>query len=101
MKENIMNGVSEDQAEDEIIQAKAYLSSLVTDTITKKGWTQQQTADFLGISQPRISEIVQARLDKISVDYLLVLLFKLGYKADISFTPHKRKKHIQIVLVAK
>jgi predicted XRE-type DNA-binding protein len=63
---------------------RAELMSSVADTIREKGWTQGQAAEFLGVGQPRISDVFQGRVDRFSVDMLMVWLQKLGKDVSVS-----------------
>lgn len=49
----------------------------VKEEILKKGWTQVQAAEKLGIKQPHVSEIFSLRIDKFSVEALIKLLYRL------------------------
>lgn len=46
--------------------------------IQKKNWTQQEAAQKLGVTQPRISEIYSLKIDKFTVELLVKFLFRLG-----------------------
>jgi predicted XRE-type DNA-binding protein len=42
------------------------------------GLTQSEAARVLGVSQPRVSDLMRARIDRFSVDMLIKLLGKAG-----------------------
>jgi predicted XRE-type DNA-binding protein len=46
--------------------------------IEREGLTQAQAAKRLNVVQPRISEIVRNKVDKLSIDYLVGLCAKAG-----------------------
>jgi predicted XRE-type DNA-binding protein len=50
----------------------------VAAVIRERGWTQTEAADFFGVGQPRISNLMQGKLDRFTVDLLMVWLQKLG-----------------------
>lgn len=100
-EKNIFHEFIEDAGLAEALHLKSYLAALVVELIAQKKWTQTEAAEILGVKQPRISEIKQAKLDKFSVDFLLLLLSKLDYKIEIDFTPKKLKKPIKVSLVRK
>jgi len=52
--------------------------------IRARGWSQKQAAEHLGVSQPRISDLVRGRIDLFSVDALLSLLWRAGVQIDVS-----------------
>lgn len=80
---------------------KSCLAALVVKIIADKGWTQPAAAAYLEVQQSRISDIKQAKLYKFSVDCLLEILIKLGYRLESEFTPQKLKKPLKISVVQK
>jgi predicted XRE-type DNA-binding protein len=66
------------------IVMRAELMSAITDLIRQNGWTQGQAAEVLGVGQPRISDVAQGRVDRFSVDMLIVWLQKLGKDVTVS-----------------
>lgn len=46
--------------------------------------TQRQAAQLLGVSQPRISDLVRGRIDRFSVDMLVKLLGKAGVEVRLT-----------------
>jgi predicted XRE-type DNA-binding protein len=51
--------------------------------IAREGLTQKEAARHLGVSQPRISEIVRNKVDKLSLDYLVGLCAKAGVSVTV------------------
>jgi tetratricopeptide (TPR) repeat protein len=59
----------------------------------KRGWTQKQAAEFLGVTQPRISDLARARAENFTIDLLVDWLGELGQSVSIeakqsSTSPH-------------
>lgn len=50
---------------------------------TSSGLTQAAAAEQLGITAPRLNEILRNRVEKVSVDYLLGLCAKLGLAVTV------------------
>jgi predicted XRE-type DNA-binding protein len=48
------------------------------------GATQAQAARLLGVSQPRVSDLVRGRIDRFSVDMLVKLLGKAGVEVRVT-----------------
>jgi len=46
--------------------------------IEERGLTQKHAAEVLGVSQPRISDLVRGRIDLFSIDTLVEMLTHLG-----------------------
>lgn len=64
---------------------KADLTILIRDIIEQQDWTQKEAAKRLGVSQPRISDVVNGKIDKFTLDMLFSMLDKLGFKAKFTF----------------
>ena len=52
--------------------------------ISEQGFTQTQAAHVLGITQPRVSNLVAGKLDKFSLPGMIRLAIKAGLKIEIS-----------------
>ena len=51
--------------------------------IQKQGWTQKEAAEFLGETQPRISNLMSGEISRFSVDKLINLLGKVGMDVKV------------------
>ena len=51
--------------------------------VDKSEATQAQAAKQLGISQPRLNDLLRGRIDKFSVDALIIMLAKVGKQVSI------------------
>ncbi len=51
----------------------------------ERGWTQKQAAEFLGVTQPRISDLARARVENFTIDLLVDWLGALGQQVSIEF----------------
>ena len=59
--------------------------------IRRSGWTQSQAARVMGVTQPRISNLVQGRIDRFSVDCLIGLLQRCGLQVQFGVRRSRRK----------
>ena len=57
--------------------------------LKERGLTQANAAKLLGISQPRVSDLVRGRVDLFSIDTLVDMLARLG----VSVTFRTRRSH--------
>ncbi len=48
------------------------------------GVTQAQAARMLGVSQPRVSDLMRGRIDRFSIDMLVKLLGKAGVEVRVT-----------------
>src|ERR1700761_1047959 len=67
--------------------AKTKLALYIRRTIKARKLTQAQAAKILGIDQPKVSLIVNGRLDGFSTDRLMRFLNDLGCDVQISVSP--------------
>ncbi|HEY9681587.1 MAG TPA: XRE family transcriptional regulator [Oculatellaceae cyanobacterium] len=58
--------------------ARGELLQAIQEAVRTRQWTQTETAEFLGVTQPRISHLMQGRVDQFTVDMLMLWLEKLG-----------------------
>jgi predicted XRE-type DNA-binding protein len=64
---------------------KADLTIMIRDIIEQQGWTQIEAAEKLGVTQPRISNLINGKIDKFTLDMLFSMLDQLGFKAEFTF----------------
>lgn len=61
-----------------ILQMRARLMSDLRDYIAEQDLTQTEAAERLGISQPRVSDLVRGKWDKFSLEMLITLEARAG-----------------------
>lgn len=67
-----------------VLLLRVHLVRAIKEELSQRGWSQQQAAQVLGVKQPRISEIMQLRIDQFSVEKLSKLLYRLGKTVRLS-----------------
>jgi len=67
-----------------LLQMRAELMARLRDTIAAHGWTQTEAASHLGVAQSRISDLVRGKWDKFSLDMLVMLTARAGYKVALA-----------------
>ena len=60
------------------MKLRASLIHEIRSKVTGAGWTQTETAQQLGITQPRVSDLLRGKLSKFSLDALVNMLARLG-----------------------
>ena len=58
----------------------------VSQIIEKRGLTQRAAAAALGVTQPRVSDLVRGRLELFSIDTLVGMLSRLGVSVTVKTT---------------
>jgi predicted XRE-type DNA-binding protein len=71
------------QCTDTSLSLRAILMERIRDYIADEGLTQAEAAERFGVAQPRISEIVQGRVELFSMDKLVNLLARVGQQVQI------------------
>lgn len=61
---------------------KMDLSIMLSRLIESKQWTQAQAAEQLGVKQSRISDLVNAKIEKFTIDALFDMLDKFGFQVN-------------------
>lgn len=64
---------------------RADITIMIRDIIQHQGWTQQQAANKLCISQLRTSDIMNGKIEKFTLDFLVTALDTLRFKARFYF----------------
>jgi len=62
---------------------KVDLSIKIAKLIKERGLTQADAAEMLAVHQSRISELVNAKIEKFTIDTMVGMLDKLGFQAQI------------------
>ncbi|KXV11759.1 XRE family transcriptional regulator [Caballeronia megalochromosomata] len=74
-------GFSEEEAT--LLKLRADLMASLREVIDAREWTQAQAAQSLGISQPRVSDLIRGKWDRFSLDMLLALAVRVGLHPHI------------------
>lgn len=63
---------------------KSYLMMQIESFIKKKGLTQDQASELMGVSRPRISDVMLGKIDKFTIDALVDLLTRAGFHIAVT-----------------
>ncbi|NJN00099.1 MAG: XRE family transcriptional regulator [Phormidesmis sp. RL_2_1] len=85
--ENIFEDLGFDLEEAMNLKVRADLMLDLRAYIQEQGWTQRETAEYLGETQPRISNLMSGEVSRFSVDKLINLLGKVGMEVKIEVVP--------------
>ena len=75
---NIFKDLGFDESESVEIKFKADLYVILKKTLAKQKLTGRQLEQIWDVSQPRVSEVITGKLDKVSIGRLLHFLSALG-----------------------
>ena len=81
-------GFSTEDAEN--LRIRSELMARLATLIEERGLTQADAAKVFGVTQPRVSDLVRGKIDRFSIDMLVVMLAKAGIR--VTFTTRTRKR---------
>jgi predicted XRE-type DNA-binding protein len=89
---NVFADIGLPEPEEEL--AKAQLAAHIEQAIAHRRLTQAKAAALMGIDQPKVSALINGRLENFSSERLMKLLTRLGQDVDIriSTKPHRRRQ---------
>jgi hypothetical protein len=73
-----------DNAKKQVIQLRVQLMNHVKKVVQEEGWTQAQAAEYLGVAQSRVSDLLNSKSDKFSLDMLISLASRVGCKIGLA-----------------
>ena len=82
-------GFSGDEAE--YLKLRAELMVNLQKVITARGLKQAEVAELLGVTQPRVSDVMRGRIDLFSIDTLIDMLARLGIRVKLDLRSRRRQ----------
>jgi len=92
--DNIFEAITEGKAEASELQTRSDLMIVLRDIITDNEWSQADAAQQMGLTQPRVSDLVNGRIEKFSIDKLMTCLYRVGYR----FKPAYQNKQLSMAV---
>ena len=80
-------GFSADEAE--YLRVRAELMTSLQKVVTARGLKQAEAAKLLGVTQPRVSDLMRGRIDLFSIDTLIDMLARLGVRTKLVLQPRR------------
>ena len=87
---NVFDDLGFSQEEAEHLRIRSELMIELRKFIKSRGLTQTQAAKLLGVTQPRISDLIRGKIDRFSIDTLIEMLGNAGASVRISVRPARR-----------
>jgi len=81
--EDIFEQLGFDRNQAANLSLRAEMMDALIAEIEKRGLTQAPAAKALGVSQPRISDLMRGKLHLFSIDTLITLLSALGLRVEM------------------
>lgn len=81
--ESVWDAIEDSPAEAEKMRLRSAMMTALCDYIKSEGLTQKQAAKILGVTQPRISDLVRGRIDLFGIDSLVTMLALAGLRIEM------------------
>jgi len=95
--ENVFVDCGFPPAEAENLRIRAKMMISLTSYIEQKKITQTRAAKIMGVSQPRISDLMRGKIGLFTIDTLVNMVTAAGLKVDVEITtgsPRTKNKRV-------
>jgi len=82
------------------LDTKARLGAAICNVVQRRGWTQIEVAEKLGVNQPKVSALLNYNLEGFSVERLMNFLVRLGHDVEIIVKNKPRSRSARIAVKA-
>ena len=82
--ESIWHALEDDPVRQENFKLRSELMITISETILERGLKQQDAAELLHITQPRVSALLKGKLDEFRLDTLVDFAHRLGLHVSIN-----------------
>ncbi|MGE2689096.1 helix-turn-helix domain-containing protein [Mycolicibacterium pulveris] len=83
MADSVFYDIADHPDEAANLTARGLLMVSIEQRIREEGWTQSEAAARLHVTQPRISDLMNGKISKFSLDALVNMLAPVGLALDI------------------
>ena len=91
---NVFKDLGFPEEEAEHLRVRADLLIQIQKTLEARGLKQAEAAKLLGVTQPRVSDLIRGRLHLFSADSLIDMLAKLGVRVRLVVVPPKKRLRV-------
>jgi predicted XRE-type DNA-binding protein len=88
---NVFRDLGASEAEAENLRVRSVMMMQLESLIRKEGWTQREAARVLGVTQPRVSDLMRGKIGRFSVDSLIELYGRCGLAVTFSAKRKRRR----------
>ncbi|MBW1940504.1 MAG: XRE family transcriptional regulator [Deltaproteobacteria bacterium] len=81
--DNVFDAIEKDPAMAQNLFIRSKLMIRLKKYIETNSLTQKSAAKLMGVTQPRISDLVRGKIDRFTIDMLVNMLVRAGIKVDL------------------
>ena len=82
--DSVWDAIADTPEEAANLRLRSELMDAIAALIKKNGWTQVQTAERCGITQPRVNDLLRGRISRFSLDALVNIAASLGRRVHVA-----------------
>ena len=83
---SVWDAIEATPAEAENMKLRSALMMALEEQIRNQGWTQSEAARRLGVTQPRISDLLRGKIDLFGLDTLANMAIAAGLHVELRIT---------------
>ena len=80
---SVWDAIEGTPAEAENMKLRSTLMMALEQHIRAKGWTQTETARLLGVTQPRVSDLLRGKINVFALDTLVNMVVAAGLHVEL------------------
>ena len=81
---SVWDAIENDPVRSANLRLRSQLMFEISGYVKQSGLTQAEAARKLGTTQPRLSDVMQGKIDKCTVDRLVNMLAAIGYSVSLN-----------------
>jgi len=81
--ESIWDAIEDTPAAAKNMKLRSGLMMAIKDQVERQGWTQAEAAHHLGVTQPRVSDLMRGKIDLFGLDTLVNMAVAAGLDVEI------------------
>lgn len=89
--QNVFREIGFSAEESEHLRIRSELMAKLQAVITARGLKQAAAAELLGVTQPRVSDLMRGRIDLFNAEMLIDMLSKLGIRTQVILGTRRRR----------
>lgn len=91
---NVFRDVGFSAEESKHLRIRSDLMIHLQRTVSNRGLKQAEVAKALGVTQPRVSDLMRGRVDLFSIDTLVDMLARLGVHVKLVLKSSRRRRGV-------
>jgi predicted XRE-type DNA-binding protein len=80
---SVWDAIENTPADAENMKLRSALMIVIKEHVKEKGWTQGEAAEQLGVTQPRVSDLMRGKIELFSLDTLVNMVTAIGLKVQM------------------